>query len=366
MITVGLMLFSIAFVYSASAFIAQARFGNYDKFFINHSVRVLFGFLVLFIFIKIDYHIYEKISKPLIFISLIPLILVFIIGSEINGAHRWIHISFFNFQPSELAKFALVIHLATLLNKRQEVIKEFKLGILPMLIWALIVCGLIAIQPNFSSATVIYLISLAMLFIGNANLYHLLYIIGVSFGGIVIYAIAAPYRMLRLMNYANIATGNNDMNDVAFQTQQAIIAFGNGGIFGMGPGQSRQSQLFLPEAYGDFIYSIIGEEYGFIGTFLILLIFGIMCWRGIKIAKNAPDLFGYFLAFGIIFTFGIYAFVSGGVNCGLLPTTGLPMPFISYGGTAILFYCAAMGILLNISKQANLYPKRDVEVEDID
>ena len=352
MSTLGLMFFSIAFVYSASASIAEYRFGDYDKLFLNHSLRVFFGLIALLITMRIDYHFWMRWSKVIMFIVIIPLILVFLISSPINGAYRWISIGFVNFQPSELAKFALVIHFATLLTQRQNVIKDFKFGLLPLLVWSFVICSLIAIQPNFSSAMVIFIIAIAMMFIGNANGKHLSIIGVIAFIGLIGYAISAAYRMQRIMNFVGMANGSSDITEAAFQSQQAIIGFGNGGIFGLGPGQSRQSLLFLPEAYGDFIFSIIGEEYGFIGTVLILLIFVIMAWRGIKIAKNAPDNFGYFLAFGIIFTFTLYAFVSAGVNTGLLPTTGLPMPFVSYGGTAIIFYCIAMGILLNISSQS--------------
>jgi cell division protein FtsW len=349
LLTIGLMLMSIAFVYSASASIAEARFGSPDKLFWNHTLRVLAGFVFLFIFMKIDYRVWSKYSKIIIFISVISLLLVLVMGTTINGANRWLYIGPINFQPSELAKFALVLHFAYLLTERQEYIKDFKLGLLPLLVWSIIITSLIAVQPNFSSAVVIYLIAVAMMFIGNANIKHLL-VIGISsIAGLGIYALSAPYRMARLQNYIGLASDNHYINNAAFQAQQAVIAFGNGGVFGMGPGQSRQSLLYLPEAYGDFIFSIIGEEYGFVGTSLIIIIFAIIAYRGIKIAKNAPDLFGYFLAFGITLTITLYAFVSAGVNIGLLPTTGLPLPLISYGGTAIIFYCAAIGMLLNIS-----------------
>ena len=149
----------------------------------------------------------------------------------------------------------------------------------------------------------------------------------------------------------------SQVETTGYQLNQALIAMGNGGIFGVGPGQNRQSHLFLPESYGDFIFSIIGEEYGFIGLFAILAAFALIFWRGMIIAKKAPDNYGYFLAIGIIITFAIYVFVNAGVNTGILPTTGVPMPFISYGGTAILFYSAAIGVLLNISAQAGVYPK---------
>ena len=349
-LTIGLMLMSIAFVYSASASIAEARFGSSDTLFLNHTLRVFAGFIVLLIFMKIDYHVWAKYSKLILFLSVLSLFLVLVIGTTINGANRWLYIGPINFQPSELAKFALVLHFSVLMTERQEFIKEFKLGILPLLIWSLIICFLIAIQPNFSSAVVIYIIAVAMMFIGNANVKHLLSIGVVAIIGLSVYALSAPYRMARLQNYIGM-TSEKTLHNASFQAHQAVIAFGNGGVWGLGPGQSRQSLLYLPEAYGDFIFSIIGEEYGFVGAVIILLIFAVIGYRGIKVAKNAPDLFGYFLAFGITFTITFYAFVSAGVNTGLLPTTGLPLPLISYGGTAIIIYCAAIGMLLNISSQ---------------
>jgi cell division protein FtsW len=279
-----------------------------------------------------------------------------LIGSNINGAYRWIFIGPINFQPSEIAKFALIIHISKLLSERQEVIKSFKLGLLPPLMWTMIICFLIALQPNFSSAIVIYLIAIILLFVGNTNFLHLLSL-GLSFlFGAFIYAISATYRMQRLLTYIGLATNQESVNSSAdFQIKQAILGFGNGGFWGLGPGQSKQAHLFLPESYGDFIFSIIGEEYGFIGVGFIILVFALILYRGFRIAKNAPDNFGYFLATGITVTFSIYAFVSAGVNCGLLPPTGIPMPFISYGGTALVIYSFIIGILLNISRQINKY-----------
>ena len=192
-----------------------------------------------------------------------------------------------------------------------------------------------------------------MMFIGNVNL---LYLILVSFIGSIlvgIYAVSAQYRVNRLMSFFD-----SDLSPsvIGYQSQQALIALGNGGFFGLGPGQSKQNHLFLPESHVDFIFSIIGEEYGFIGLFIIVVIFAVILWRSMLIAKKAPDNFGYFLAIGIVITLAVYFVVNAAVNTALLPTTGIPLPFISYGGTAILIYSAVAGILLNISSQANIYP----------
>jgi cell division protein FtsW len=354
----ALMLFSIAFVFSASASFADLRFGSYDKFFYSHAFRIFLAFIALMIFSRIDYHFWGKFSKIFIFISVIFLVLLFIIGTPINYVYRWLYIGPINFQPSEIAKFALVLHFARLLAERQEYIKDFKIGMLPLIIWSLIICGLIALQPNFSTALVVYLIAISMMFIGNTNFLHLIFVGIISFVGAIIYALSASYRRARIMSFLGYEETDINEDAVRYQIDQAIIAIGNGGFFGVGPGHSRQSQLYLPESYGDFIFSIIGEEYGFIGLFIIILLFILILWRGIRIAKMAPDLFGYFLSTGILLTIAYYTIVSAAVNVGLLPTTGLPIPFLSYGGTAVIIYASAIGILLNISAQAGVLPKR--------
>lgn len=354
---VGLMLFSLAFVYSASATVAEHKFGSAEKLFFNHGLRIFAGIVIILIISKIDYHIWKKISMPLLLTSIVLLIVVLIIGAEMKGASRWLNLGFLSFQPSELAKFALVLHFAVLLTQKQDYIKEFKRGFLPFMIWAVLICGLIALQPNFSTMMVIFLIAISMMFIGNTNLIHLAATAFVGLIGAGAYAVSATYRMNRIKAFLGMSDGSGTFETSSYQLNQALIAIGNGGIFGVGPGQNRQSHLFLPESYGDFIFSIIGEEYGFIGLLVILAAFALIFWRGMLIAKKAPDNFGYFLAIGIIVTFAIYVFVNAGVNTGLLPTTGVPMPFISYGGTAVMFYAAAIGILLNISAQAGVYPK---------
>jgi cell division protein FtsW len=353
---ITLMLFSISFVYSASASIGEIRFGSSEKFFFKHSIFIFLGFISLYIGIKVDYHFLERHSDKLLFLSIVPLILVLIIGTKINGAYRWLYIGPINFQPSEIAKFALIIHLSKLLAQRQEIIKSFKLGLLPPIIWTAVVCGLIAMQPNMSSSIVIFGLAVIMLFIGNINGKQLL-LIGTGIMGIfAVYAVSATYRIQRLLTFVGLAT-NEDLSSEAssFQIKQAILGFGNGGFWGLGPGQSKQAHRFLPESYGDYIFAIIGEEYGFIGVFLIIFVFALILYRGFRIAKNAPDNFGYFLATGITITFSIFAFVSAGVNCGIIPPTGIPMPFISYGGTAIVVYSYIIGVLLNISLQINKY-----------
>lgn len=351
----ALMLFGLSFVYSASSAYSGLKLDSSEALFFSHLGKVLFGLILMIIFAKIDYHVYRKISKSFLTISVILLVLVLIMGSSAKGATRWINLGPISLQPSEIVKFAMVIHFASMLSAKQAFIKQFEQGFLPFLIWLGIISILIALQPNFSTMIVVLMIGFAIMFIGNVNLLHWL---GTLFLGLVaagMYLVSAPYRMKRILSYL----GMGDATSAAgsdYQLNQALIAIGNGGITGLGPGQSRQSNLFLPESYGDFIFSIVGEEFGFIGLIIILSAFGLVFWRGLIVAKNAPDNFGYFLSVGIIITFAFYVFVNAGVNTGILPTTGVPFPFISYGGTAILLYSAAIGILLNISAQAGIYP----------
>lgn len=350
---VALMLFSLAVVFTASSTISELKTGSIDTFFISHLGKILAGIVVMIVVSAIDYNKYKKITKPLLITAIILLVFVLVGGSSAKGASRWISLGGITIQPSEFAKFALIFHFAAMLDRKQDKIKEFESGFFPFIIWMLVICVLIALQPNFSTMIVIFMISFSMMFIGNVNLLYLIYtgIIGVVLAGI--YAVSAPYRLARIQAYlgGEEAAGES----VSYQLKQALIAIGNGGVSGVGVGQSRQSHMFLPESYGDFIFSIIGEEFGFLGLFFIIAIFGFIFYRGMLIARNAPNSFGYFLSVGIVVTFSIYVFINAGVNTGLLPTTGLPLPFISFGGTAIIIYSAAIGVLLNISRQAGVY-----------
>lgn len=363
---VGLMLFSVAFVYSASASFADARFGSSEKLLVNHGIRVVLGLIAVFIFARIDYHVWQRYAKPIYIISLGLLVFVLIAGDRVKGATRWIDFGPINFQPSELAKFSLVAFVAALISEQHKYLNDFKRGVLPILLWTLAACGLIALQPNVSTAGVLFIIMFVLLFIGNVRSDHLsvMGFFSVLIGGL--FALSAPYRRSRIMAFLGMGDVGEGgaVEKVNYQMKQALLAFGNGGITGVGPGRSVQRDFFLPESYGDFIYSIIGEEYGFIGAIIILGAFGILLWRGLAVAKRAPDAFGRLLAAGITITLIIYATVNAAVTCGILPTTGLPMPFISYGGTSVLFSSAAVGVLLNISSHAGVYPRRTAQSPD--
>jgi cell division protein FtsW len=354
----GLLFFSLAFVYSASSSFADARTGSTETFFWSHAIRVFAGIAIMLVVARIDYHWLERWSKPLLLVALGLLCYVLLDGARMKGASRWIDIGFISFQPSELAKFALILHLAVMLADKRDYLNDLKFAFLPMLFWVAVVCGLIALQPNLSTAMVIFTLSMTVLFIGRVGLLQLMSVVGIGLVAGGLYAVSAEYRMRRIMSYIGLHSGAtaDTLASVNYQLHQALIATGSGGFAGVGPGQSHQRH-FVPEPFGDFIYAIIAEEYGFLGATALLVVFALIAWRGIIVARQAPDDLGRIAAGGIALTIGFYALVNAGVTTGLLPTTGLPMPFISYGGSSVLISAAAVGILLNISQHANVMPR---------
>ncbi len=342
-----LMGFGIAAVYSASSAWGAQR-GGAEFYLLRHLAKILVGIFLIIFLSKIDYHLYAKYSKIALMVALGSLIILLLTGGigELKGANRWLGVGPISFQPSELAKWTLIVHLALLMEKKTDQMHDFKLGVMPCLIWIGAVVGLIALQPNFSTAAIISLISFLMLYVGRANLKYMI-IAGLGLIPVAItYVVMSPYRLKRITSFL-------DGDTMSYQLSQSLVALGNGGLFGVGPGQSKQRDFFLPEPFNDFILPIIGEEYGYIGVLVIFSLFLFILIRGISIIKKAPDLFGMYLAAGIVISVVFYAFTNAAVTCGVFPTTGLPMPFISYGGTSILFTSASIGILLNISKQGN-------------
>jgi cell division protein FtsW len=351
----GLLLASLAFVYTASASFSVAKTATSEGMLIKHATKVLLAIAAMLFFTKIDYHGYQKHTKLLILGSLACLLAVLVVGRVELGAKRWLPLGPLSFQPTELAKVALVLHIAALCAAKKEYIGDFKRAFVPIMLWAGITAALIAKQPNMSNATVIMFLAMAIVFVAQMPLKYLIATgsLAILVGGI--YAMTAWYRVQRILTFFGVE--NEHSEKIGYQTSQAIIALGNGGIFGVGIGQSRQRDFYLPESYGDFIFSVIGEEYGFVGAAFLLIIFSFIIIRGIQIAKHAPDPFGRYVAFGITMMIAINVLINALVNSGLMPVTGLPMPFISYGGTSMIFNAAAVGILLNISKHTAILPK---------
>lgn len=357
----ALMLFSVGVVYSASVSISGARHdGDYNYLFRSHSIRVILGVAALFVGMFVDYHLYRHISKILLLVALAFLGYTLVGGTVVKGAQRWVSLGPLSFQPSEFAKFALMIHLAVLLDAKQKYIDKFRDGFMPLLIWIAAVVGLVFLQPNFSTGSIILGISFMLLFVGRVNLKHLFGVAAAGIPIVLVYAVSATYRWNRIMAHFTGDDGGASAGN--YQVEQAIIGLGSGGLFGVGMGMSKQRELFLPESYTDFIFAIVGEEYGFVGAILVMALFAIVMVRGMKIAKRATDDLGRFLAVGITCTITVYAIVNAMVTTGLLPTTGLPMPLLSYGGTTIIFTAYALGILINISMYTRIRP-RDIVLQ---
>jgi cell division protein FtsW len=350
-----LLVFGLVMISSAGVIYSETRFGD-DYYFFKHQLffGVLPGLFVLYVFQKIDYHVWKKVAVPLFFASILFLILVFMpgVGSKVYGASRWIYLGPFSFQPSEMAKLSVILYLAAWLESRgSHRIKDFYEGVLPFMGIMGLIGFLIIKQPDTGTLGVIILTSLAIFFVSGAEIKHLLSMGGVGLIGLWILIKIEPYRFDRILAFRNPSA---DPQGIGYQISQALLAVGSGGIFGVGLGNSRQKFNYLPEPVGDSIFAVIGEEIGLIGSLILIVLFVMFAMRGFRVAKNAPDNFGRLVATGIVMWIIFQAFINIGANIALIPLTGIPLPFISYGGTSMVFLMSAIGILLNISKQANL------------
>ncbi len=351
-----LMIFGVLAVYSSIAFFAETRGTTAGTLVTGHMIKLGIAFIVMLIASKIDYHVAVRFSRIAVVISWLLLIAVLIYGDLIFGARRSLTIAGFSFQPSSVATVVLLIHVAVLLHEKQEYIKDFKRAFLPIMFWIIPTCALIGME-DFSSAALLFAISFTLMFVGRISVKHLgaVVLIG-AIGGSALLSSSAE-RQSRVQEYAKQVSNINSTQlepGAGYQAQQAYIAIAQGKLFGVGIGKSTQRD-FLPAPYNDFIFSIIAEEYGIAGAGLIILLFVIILLRGIVfIARKAEDSLGMLLATACTITITLYGFVNAAVASGLLPVTGLPMPFVSYGGTSMLFTALMVGILLNISKHNSI------------
>jgi cell division protein FtsW len=312
------------------------------------------------VFSFIPYETYKSLSKLAIISITVVLVYTLLFAPQVKGAGRWLNLGFVTVQPADIAKLILIIHLANLISQKQEDIKDFKHGFIYLMFWVLLIAGLIFLQPNVSNAVLVVIISITMLYVGGAKFTHIAAssVSLVAVGGSL--AMIFAHSRARILGFINSLSNGGDIN---MQVKQAIYGLGSGGLLGVGIGNSKQNNLFLPEAYGDFIFAILGEETGFVGVITILLFYIALFVAGILVAKKAKDKFGQMLAFGISFSILISAFINAAVATGLFPTTGLPLPFISYGGTSIIFLSASVGILLNIAI-LNTKTNKDKSIEE--
>lgn len=351
----ALLIFGLVMIASSSVIYSQTRFGE-EYYFLKR--QFFFGFLpgmaALYFFQKVDYRIWKRFTFLFFLISLVLLVLVFVpgIGTKVYGANRWIQLGPVSFQPSEMAKLSIIIYLAAWLEKRgKRMIRDVYEGLLPFLGIMGLVSFLIIKQPDTGTLGIIILTMITMFFVSGASLAHLasLFILGLISLALIIKM--EPYRLNRFMTFLN---RDIDPRGLGYHINQALLAIGSGGIWGLGLGHSRQKFNYLPEPMGDSIFAIIGEELGMIGCVAVVILFLAIFLRGIKIASRAPDDFGKLLAAGIVSWIIIQAFVNIASITAIIPLTGVPLPFISYGGTSLIFLMAGVGILLNISRQAKL------------
>jgi len=346
-----LMLLGLVIVMSASSTYSVFRFDSVFHLFNSHLFKVIVGILFMVLFSFIPYEIYKSFCKPAMIIMTLVLILTLFIAPSIKGAGRWLNLGFVSVQPADIARLVLLVHLAFLLDDKHDILGKFRHGFLPIIIWVAVISSLIILQPNFSTGILVVLISLTIMFVGGARIKHIFVSLISFFTAGVFAAMIYPHSRARIFAFINSIHNGSDVN---MHVKQAIYSLGSGGLFGVGVGNSMQSNLFLPEAYGDFIFAILGEELGFIGTVLVLFSYLILFIAGILIAKKAKDRFGQLLAFGITISIITYAFINVAVTTGIVPTTGLPLPFISYGGTSLVFLCIGVGILINIAFSSHL------------
>ncbi|MEA2021223.1 MAG: putative lipid II flippase FtsW [Candidatus Caldatribacteriota bacterium] len=349
-IIIILLTIGICMVFSSSFIMADKWYGDSYYFLKKQIIYAIIALVVLLFSININYHHYKKISIPLLILSIIFLSVVFIpgIGRSAGGAIRWINLGLFSFQPSEIAKFALILYMAESMSRKDmKDLKTFIRGILPSLVVISIMFILILKEPDFSTALIILGISFVMLFIGGIRITQLFTLIAavIPIGTLIL--LKEEYRKVRLLAFLDPW---KDPLDSGFHVIQSLLALGSGGITGVGLAESRQKYFYLPDQHTDFIFSIIGEELGLIGTLSIIILFTLLLWRGYRIAIRSTDHFGCLLAAGITFVIAFQSMINIGVVTKMLPTTGITLPFISFGGTSLIVNMFCIGILLNISR----------------
>lgn len=357
-----ILIIGLATLYSASHVYALNYEGD-SFFYIRKQAGFAIAGLVAMLGISmVDYHILHRWAWILWLGSMGLLGAALFMPSE-TGIHRWVQIGPVSFQPSEIAKFALVLLFAHLISLNYKRMKKFAVGFLPLLLILGVTCGLVVIEPHLSGTLLIAILGFSMMYIGGVRLWQVLLVIGLGFALVVVMVVVMGYEQDRISVWLHpMESFNNQITfsdgisgrDHAWQTVQSLYAIGSGGLLGQGPGNSRQKHLFLPEPQNDFVFSVFCEEMGLIGAVLVLILFALLLWRGFKIAMKAPDKFGCMLALGLTLQIGIQVAINVAVVSNLLPNTGISLPFFSYGGTSILMLMAQMGVVLSVSRQSRM------------
>lgn len=352
-VILALLIIGVVMVYSASFIWADYKYAD-TLFFVKR--QVLFagtGVIAMFLIMLMPYGSWKKYAKIILGVCFLLLLLVLIpgVGMIRGGARSWIGIGAFSIQPSEFMKLGLIIFLAAYLSVNQKYIASFKKGFFPSIILVFTAFGLIMLQPDLGTGVVLVATCMLMIFVAGARLAHFFGLASLGLAGFVFLIASAPYRISRVTAFLN--PWEDPLGD-GFQIIQSLYAIGPGGLMGVGFGKSLQKYFYLPEPQTDFIFAILGEELGFIGGILVLGLFALLFWRGIKVALEAPDLFGRFLALGIVAMLIIQVMINVSVVIGLIPVTGITLPFLSYGGSSLTLTLCSVGILLNISRYSKI------------
>lgn len=352
-ITSLLVCIGVVMIFSSSSVYALKVLGSSTYFLYRHLLFLSIGIILTIMVMSIDYRELQDMAKPLLIIAIVALALVLIpgIGKESYGARRWFKLGMFSVQPSEYAKIAMLLYISDFLSRKHGKIRDFREGFLPPIMVLGVTCLLILKQPDLGTSVFIAAITLLMMFIAGARVMHLGILIMAALPAMYLLIAKVPYRMARIMAFLDPW---RDSQGIGFQLSQSQIALGSGGIFGVGLGHSKQKLFYLPAAHTDFIFSIIGEELGLIGTLTVIILFILLIWQAARIAKRTTNSFGYFLSLGVVLMIGLQTVINIGVSMGVFPTKGLPLPFISYGGSALMANLVAMGLLLNVSRTQEL------------
>jgi cell division protein FtsW len=350
-VVVALVFLGVVMVYSASAIVAADRFGDPFFFLKKQLFWALLGGGLLWAALKLDYRSLERLVIPLLAVSFVLLVLVLVppFGGSINGTRRWFRLGPLSFQPVELAKFALVLYLASFLTRRRQAMEQFWQGLFPILLVAGAMALLTLAQPDLGNSLALVALTLVLAYLAGARVRHMAWIAAAALPLVALAVALKPYRWRRMLAFVNPW---DDPQGAGFQIIQSFLALGSGGLFGRGLGESKQKLFYLPEPYTDFIFAILGEELGLIGATLVVGLFAVLIWRGLRVGLRAPDAFGSFLALGLTVMLATQTLVNLGVVTGALPTKGLPLPFVSFGGSALLMTMFSAGVLLNISQHA--------------
>lgn len=342
-------IFGIVMIYSASYIWAEYKYNDAFKFVKNQGLFLIIGIILMILISKVNYNIYKDKAKVILISCIILLVLVLIpgIGTIRNGSRSWFGIGSFGIQPSEFTKLGLIIFVSKYLASNDKRVKDIKHGVLPIILVLGFIFGLIMLQPDFGTGSIIVVTIIVLLFVGGVDFKFFLKIGVVGVIGVVILIAIAPYRLARILSFLDPWS---DPLGSGFQIIQSLYAIGPGGLFGYGLGNSRQKHFFLPEPQTDFIFSIISEELGFFGCLLVVIMFFIICYQGFKISRRSNDKFAKFLSFGIIFQISFQACMNLMVVTGVIPVTGVTLPFLSYGGSSLLITLVSIGIVLNISR----------------